>query len=67
MTQKFELTSLTEPTDEQLEMIMKDALVDVLESNKIAAINLQKMKDEAQKNARAYMIALDKIYGAAKA
>ena len=50
MTEKFSLLSQDEPTDEQLHMITRDALEDVIKQSAIGDANLKKMMERASDN-----------------
>ena len=43
MTEKFSLLSQDEPTDEQLHVITRDALADVIKQSAIGDANLKKL------------------------
>ena len=45
MTEKFSLLSQDEPTDEQLHVITRDALADVIKQSAIGDANLKKMME----------------------
>ena len=45
MTEKFSLLSQDEPTDEQLHMITRDALAEVIKQSAIGDANLKKMME----------------------
>lgn len=50
---KYSLNSLQEPSDEQLGLIMQDALIQVKESRKLGILNAKKLKLNALNESKA--------------
>ena len=50
MSEKFSLLSQDEPTDEQLHVITRDALADVIKQSAIGDANLKNMMEKASEN-----------------